>query len=243
MSVGLNTEQIEQLKSFITPTVANAIEMFKVRPRTEGFMRPGLHCRFPELDPIVGYAVTATCRGHEPATNPIEMAAYYQSVLEQAPPRIMVAQDLDEQPIGALFGEVSSTLHIALDCVGHITNGGVRDLDEVRELGFQFISGCVQVAHAYIHIEDFGKPVSVGEVTVHPGDLIHADQHGFCLIPPEVAPHLAEACRQFEALEQPLLELPYSSKFTIEEYTASVAEMQQEFAALSEQFARRLESS
>jgi len=155
---------------------------------------------------------------------------------------ISVAQDIDDAPIGSLFGEVNSTAHKALGCVGHITNGGVRDLGEVREIGFQLISGCVQVAHAYAHLEDFAIPVQVGGVTVSPSDLLHADQHGFCIIPPEVAPHLAEACRSIEELEHPLLELARSSEFTVAKYSQARVELAQELAALSADFAQRITS-
>ncbi len=242
MQPSLSTEQIDGLKAFCTPTISNAIELFDIRPCTEGFMRPGLHCRFPEMGPIVGYAATATFAAQQPSATPSDWQAYYESVLAQPAPRISVAEDLDDEPIGALFGEVNTTVHKALGCVGHITNGGVRDIDEVREIGFQFISSCVQVAHAYVHLEDFAIPVQVGGVTVNPGDLLHADQHGFCIIPPEVAPHLAEACRGIEKVEQPLLELARSSAFTVAKYIQARAKSAQELAALSADFAQRITS-
>ncbi len=238
----LGTEQIEELKCFPTPTVSNAIELFNIRGRTEGFMRPGLHCHFPEIGPIIGYAATATFAAQQPAGEPVDDQAYCEAILTQPAPRISVAQDVDDAPIGALFGEVNSTVHKALGCVGHITNGGVRDLDEVREIGFQLTSGCVQVAHAYVHLEDFAISVQVGGVTVNPGDLLHADQHGFCIIPPEVAPHLAEACRGIEEVEHPLLELARSSAFTVAKYSQARVELAQELAALSADFAQRITS-
>jgi len=216
----LSLEQLEELKRYSTPTVCNAIELFEVRPRNEGFMLPTIVCRFPELPVCVGYAATATFRAAEPAPpgKEVSLEAYYEHILSLPAPRILVAQDLDPQPLGALFGEVNATLHQALGCVGHITNGGVRDLEECRALGFHFFSGCVLVSHAYVHLEGFGEPVQVGGVTVRPGDLIHADRHGVCLIPQEVAPRLAEACAIVEALERPLLELARSSEFTPARY-------------------------
>jgi len=241
----LSTEQIEELKVFCTPTISNAIELFDIRPCTEGFMRPGLHCHFPEMGPIVGYVATATFAAQQPSATPSgpqDYQDYYESVLAQPAPRILVAEDLDDEPIGALLGEVNTTVHKALGCVGYITNGGVRDIDEVREIGFQFISSCVQVAHAYVHLEDFAIPVQVGGVTVNPGDLLHADQHGFCIIPPQVAPHLAEACRGIEEAEYPLLELARSSAFTVAKYAQARAKSAQEMAALSADFAQRITS-
>jgi 4-hydroxy-4-methyl-2-oxoglutarate aldolase len=232
----LTPDQFDELKRFITPTVSNAVELFGVRRRTEGFMLPGIECRFPDLGVMVGYAATATFCAWEPATRSVDMAAYYQHILSQPLPRVLVAQDLDDVPIGALVGEVNSSVHRALGCVGHVTNGGVRDLDECHSIGFHLFSGCVQVAHAYVHLEGFGEPVDVGGVTVCPGDLLHADQHGVCLIPQEVAPRLAEACRAMEDAERPLVELARSPDFAparfLEEQTrfrGRLAELQRRY--------------
>ena len=57
-------------------------------------------------------------------------------------------------------------------------------------------------------------------VEIRPGDLIHADKHGVCIIPLEIAPRLAEACAEVERLERPLLEICRSDDFDLEEYIA-----------------------
>jgi regulator of RNase E activity RraA len=87
-----------------------------------------------------------------------------------------------------------------------VTNGGVRDLDEVRALGFHYFATEVLVSHAYVHLERVGGPVTVGGMEINPGDLIHADQHGVLIIPAEVAGEVAEAARRVEAAERPVIE-------------------------------------
>ena len=130
-----------------------------------------------------------------------------------------MGQDLDEPPgLGAQFGEVNSTIHKKLGCVGHITDGCPRDLDEVAALGFPLFGLNPCVSHAYVRLVDFGKPVRLAGVEIKPGDLIHADKHGVCLVPHEVAPRLAEACAQVEQMEKPLLEICRSPEFKLEEY-------------------------
>ena len=238
MAEPLTAEQLGELRQYITPTVSNAIELFGVRKRTEGFMLPGIECRFPELGVMVGYAATATFRAWEPGEQAVDMAAYYDHLLALPAPRVLVAQDLDDVPIGALVGEVNSSVHRALGCVGHVTNGGVRDLDECRSIGFHLFSGCVQVAHAYVHLEDFGQPVEVGGAMVRPGDLIHADQHGVCLVPHEVAPRLAQACREMEAAERPMVELARSSEFTPAKQIAAVGVFREQFAELQRRYGK-----
>ena len=132
-------------------------------------------------------------------------------------PRVVVAQDMDEPPgVGSLWGEVMASIHVSLGCVGYVTNGGVRDLTEVGLLGFAYFAASVLVSHAYVHMVDFGAPVEVGGVTVQPGQLIHADQHGVLLIPHEVAPYLAQVAEAHDALEQEFIHQIRMAGLTVE---------------------------
>jgi regulator of RNase E activity RraA len=168
----------------------------------------------------------------------VDLDTYYEHVLSQPAPRILVAQDLDNPPIGALFGEVNASAHKALGCVGHVTNGGVRDLDECQRMGFHFFSGCIQVSHAYAHLESSGNSVEIGETTINPGDLIHGDKHGICIVPGNIVDELEEACRAMEALEHPLIILSSSSGFSPRKYAAARAEMIQQSEVVSKRFLR-----
>ena len=60
--------QLEELKQFDAPTVSNAIEFFDIRPRTAGFMRPGVRKVFENGRRMVGYAVTAKFSATTPPT-------------------------------------------------------------------------------------------------------------------------------------------------------------------------------
>jgi regulator of RNase E activity RraA len=217
----LSAEQLEELRRYNTPTISNAIELFDVRPRHLGFLPHEIRCLLPHLGPIIGYAVTSrTSAAHsaEPA-GPDLTADYLRYVAAQPGPKVAVGQDLDSPPgLGAQFGEVNATIHKRLGCVGHVTDGCPRDLDEVEQLGFQLFGRNACVSHAYVRLVDFGKPVALAGVEVRPGDLIHADKHGVCIIPLEVAARVAEACRDVERMERPLLELCRSDQFDLEEY-------------------------
>ena len=216
----LTAEQIEALRRYNTPTISNAIEVFNIRPRHVGFLPHRVRCLFPDLPPIVGYAVTSQTRASyptEPGPDPIN--DYFRYVAAQPGPKIAVGQDLDDPPgLGAQFGEVTATIHQKLGCVGHITDGCPRDLDEVRALGFHLFGLNPCVSHGYVHLVDFGKPVTLAGVEVRPGDLIHADKHGVCLIPTAIADRLADACAEVERLERPLLEHCRAEDFHLETY-------------------------
>jgi 4-hydroxy-4-methyl-2-oxoglutarate aldolase len=218
----LSTAELDVLRRYNTPTISNAIELFDVRPRHAGFLPHQIRCLLPELPPIVGYAVTSQTRAAvaEPGEEKKDLLGDYLRYVEAAPgPKIAVGWDLDEPPgLGAQFGEVTATIHQKLGCVGHITSGCPRDLDEVRALGFQLFGLNPCVSHAYVRLVDFRSPVKIAGVLIRSGDLIHADKHGVCLIPHEVAPKLAEACALVEQHERPLLEICRSPDFSLEEY-------------------------
>jgi regulator of RNase E activity RraA len=204
----LSTEQLEELRQFDTPTVSNAIERFGVRPRSSGFMGPQIRCILKDVGVMVGYACTGQFAAREEATAEDRQRtfAWYDAVKETPRPVVAVLQDLDASPIGSFWGEIQATTHTALGCVGVVTNGGVRDLDEVADLGFGYWASAVLVSHANVHVVRVGGSVEVGGVTVAPGELVHADQHGVCLIPHEVASELAAACRAVQAAERLMLE-------------------------------------
>jgi 4-hydroxy-4-methyl-2-oxoglutarate aldolase len=202
------------LARYDTPTLANAIETFDVQPRDSGFADGRIRCMFPSLGPMVGYAATATivARGVPPAGQSFD--ALYAHVRTVPAPRIVVVRDLDEPPAhGALWGEVHATIFTALGCAGTVTDGSVRDLDQVREIGFQFFAAGPSVSHAYVRVQSVGEPVEVAGLLVAPGDLLHADQHGVLRIPAEIATQLPAAADRVIEREQELLRWVRSPEF------------------------------
>lgn len=222
----LSSEQIEGLRRYNTPTISNAIELFDVRPRNVGFLPHSIRCLLPDLGVMVGYAVTSRTIASPPSgSTPDLNGDYLRYVAAQAGPKVAVGQDLDEPAgLGAQFGEVNATIHQKLGCVGHVTSGCPRDLDEVRGLGFHLFGLNPCVSHAYVRLVEFGKPVTIAGVEIRPGDLLHADKHGVCIIPDSIASELAAACAEVERLEKPLLECCRSKDFDLEHYLKLRAE-------------------
>ncbi len=215
----LQPHQIAALKRLSSPTVANAIETFKIRPREAGNLSPEIRARFSELGPVVGYAVTATIRAERGAAEGRRAStfAWWDYIQTIPTPRVIVVHDLDEpRGQGAQWGEVQANIHKALGCAGVITDGSVRDLDEVRALGFQFCAACVSVSHANVHMVDFGLPVKVGGVWITPGELMHGDQHGVLTIPEEIADRVPDAAARVEADERAIIEACRSPDFSPE---------------------------
>jgi regulator of RNase E activity RraA len=226
--VALTTQQIDALRKITSPSVANAIETLNVRPREAGNLSSDIRALFPEMGPMVGYAVTALIRAER---GPIEghrasLFAWWDFIQSIPAPRVIVVHDLDDpRGQGAQWGEVQANIHRAVGCVGVVTDGSVRDLEEVRALGFQFCAAHVSVSHANVHMVDFGIPVKVGGVWVKPGDLIHGDQHGVLTIPPEVAPGIPEAIAKVESMERRIISVCQDTDFTVEKLKAVYKEI------------------
>ncbi|MDQ6906261.1 MAG: RraA family protein [Chloroflexota bacterium] len=219
----LTTEELDALRKMNSPTIANAIETFNYRPRNEGFMDSAVRCILPELGAMVGYAATCVIEAYAPGAGNrrIHNADYWDHVLSIPAPRMIVVQDVDQpSALGSMWGEVQANIHTALDCVGCVTNGGVRDLDEVRQVGFGFWAAAPIVSHAYIHLIDYGTPVRVGGLIVNPGDLLHADQHGVINIPHELARDIVRAADEVEAKERKIIDLCKSPGFSVDKLKA-----------------------
>jgi regulator of RNase E activity RraA len=119
-----------------------------------------------------------------------------------AGPKIVVVQDLDKPGvIGSLWGEVNSNTHRALGCVGTITDGAIRDVDEMTNAGFKALARRLCVGHAWVTPVRWGCAVEVFGQRIEPGQLIHADKHGFLAIPNDDVPRLLEAARFMDANE------------------------------------------
>jgi 4-hydroxy-4-methyl-2-oxoglutarate aldolase len=190
----LSEELLSQLRKIDTPTIANALELMDIMPRTEGFMRPEIKSQSPVTETFVGYAVTGVISARQKSPQALERTDYYQAILDIPSPRMIVFHDLDyPATIGSYWGEIQGNIALGLDCVGVVTDGGVRDLKEAEEMGFPFWAKEVLVSHGYVHGLAYNVPVDVGGVYVEPGDLIAADLHGAIRIPMDAAERLPAA--------------------------------------------------
>jgi 4-hydroxy-4-methyl-2-oxoglutarate aldolase len=214
----LPPELLTDLRALSSPTVCNAIETFNIIPRNAGFMNSSIRCVYPEMEPMVGYAVTAKIAAAAPAgaERRLPGGALWDLIAASPKPVVLVIEDEDPHPIGSFWGEVNANVYRALGCTGTVTNGGVRDLDEVRRLGFHFFAAHILVSHAYVHTTAVGGPVTVGGLVVNPGDLLHGDKHGVTTIPRAIAPELVAAAQRIEEWERKRINFCQSPEFSLE---------------------------
>lgn len=209
---------IATLRRHDTPTVWNALTKLR-GPRIEGLTLGAPIASDPALR-MVGYAVTARMTSDHPA--PLTQAekdairfAYYRMVGSRPGPRIVVMEDVGTRPgLGSIWGEVHAAIHRGLGCEGVITNGAMRDLDALD--GFPILAGSICLGNGFTQIREIGQPVTVFGLTVHPGDLIHADRHGAMVVPAEHLSALPGAIDALLAGEQALIRAARAPGFDAE---------------------------
>ena len=191
----VSNEDLELLKQFDTPTICNVIELFEIRSRNTGYMDQRIKSNFPEMPPMVGYATTATFRSNSPPRENDVYSGLEGQIdqLESIPePRVVVFQDLDNPSIAATFGEIMCTTYKTFGCVGLITSGTGRDLDQVRAIDFPVFTSGTICAHGYCHIPQVHTQIQVGGVSISPDDLLHGDCNGVTTIPKEIAADIVD---------------------------------------------------
>ncbi len=198
--------ELLELKRWNTPTIYNGWEQItKCDAAADGFNLEETVDFMPMMGPMVGYAVTVVC---EPSNNEHRKTApnangdYRRYVASLPGPKIVVVQDLDKpRVIGSFWGEVNANTHRALGCVGTITDGAIRDVDEMVNAGFKAIAQRLCVGHAHSWPVRWNCEVEVFGRTVQPGQLIHADKHGFLVVPKEDEKDLLEASKFMDSNE------------------------------------------
>jgi 4-hydroxy-4-methyl-2-oxoglutarate aldolase len=202
----LSHADLLQLKRWNTPTIYNGWEQVTKRNvATEGINLEEARDFMPNMGPMVGYAITVAFQPgnpEHPKKNPNAWSEYRKYVASVPGPKIVVVQDLDKPNIyGAFWGEVNSNIHRALGCVGTIIDGGIRDLDEMNNAGFKALARRLVVGHGYSIPVRWNCEVEVFGRRITPGQLIHADKHGFLAVPNEDLPGLLDAARFMDSNE------------------------------------------
>lgn len=236
-----SSDTLQKLARFDTPTVCNAIELFAVRPRNSGYMNSSIRACFPEMPPMVGYALTSTFRSQQPpSTGNVYAGLEGQlAVFEQLPGSpVIIFQDLDFPSAAATFGEVMCTTYQRFGAAGLITSGTGRDLDQVRALNFPVFTNGACCAHGYCHILQVNVAVSVGGITIQPTELIHADCNGVTTIPESIASEVPDVCAELAVAEKIVLDYVRLPTRTVRGFADARAAMSAEFERIRQRLSR-----
>jgi 4-hydroxy-4-methyl-2-oxoglutarate aldolase len=215
----LSSDELEALRRIDSPTIANAIEPFGVRPLTSGFMGMDIKCMFPEFGVMVGYAVTAMVDSQTEGPEPDRSVLWnvVKGIDASPKPAVLVFQDAGPRNSHSChFGDGLANLAKRVGAIGLITNGGVRDMSGVREIGFQFFAPGITVSHGNYRYVSAGEPVEVSGVRVEQGNLIHADENGVVLIPEEIARDVIVKAQEIQDTEASVIGYYRGADFSLD---------------------------
>jgi regulator of RNase E activity RraA len=203
-------ETFAELRKIDTPTITNVVATYPKNPLCLGLYNPwtenwytdtSIRCMYPELGPIVGYAVTCVYGMPDPNySGRLSYRDVIDALEAMKKPTILVIQQKWPDHLmrkAGLAGEMMVSQAMAVGCVGLLSNGPSRDVDAIRKLKFQYMLGGVTAGHGEQAVHAVNVPVSVGGMDVAPGDLIHMDENGAVKFPVQ---HAAAIVKNSQAM-------------------------------------------
>jgi 4-hydroxy-4-methyl-2-oxoglutarate aldolase len=195
MPTSAELAMLEELKNFDTPSITNVVATYPDSDLCLGLYNPwsedwytdtSIRCMYPELGRTVGYAVTCVYGLPDPNFSRLSFIDVLEALDASPQPTILVIEQKFPPEIankvGLAGGNMVSAMK-AVNCAGLLSNGPSRDVDEVREMNFQYMLSGVTAGHGAMAVQSVNVPVSVGGMDVAPGEIIHMDENGACKFP------------------------------------------------------------
>jgi 4-hydroxy-4-methyl-2-oxoglutarate aldolase len=227
MSVNVDPKHIEWLKTVDSPTLSNAIERLRVRPQYSGFAPLQIRCLFPDFGRMCGHAVTAQVETMT-ETTVIDRSVFmqlYEAVERSPKPAVIAFQEIGPHPDFATHcGEVMATIFKRLGAVGLVSDCAVRDVPEVRAMGFQYFARGMVASHAYFRIVRVSVPIQVCGLPICPGDLLHGDVNGLLSVPKIELEKLPAEVATVRCREGELMEFVRGDGFSLEKLRGRIVE-------------------
>ena len=221
-------EIIEELKNFDTPSITNVVATYPDHPLCLGLYNPwsenwytnqSLRCMYPELGRTVGYAVTCTWGVPDPNYSGVTFMDVLDAMDASPKPTIFVFQQKFppelEGKVGLAGGNMTTAMQ-AIGCVGAISNGPSRDIDEIRPMKFQYLLSGVTAGHGAMAVHAVNVPVSVAGMDVAPGEIIHMDENGAVKFPADKLEAVLENARALQIEETERLDRLRNAKSAAE---------------------------
>ena len=89
----------------------------------------------------------------------------------------------------------------------------MRDIPEVRSLGFHYFARGICASHANFRVVRCGMPVTICGLPVATGDLLHGDENGLLSVPEVEPAALAGAVETIRRRERKIMDYVRGAEF------------------------------
>lgn len=205
---------LEELRQYDTPSITNVVATYPGTPLCLSLYNPwtenwytdmSIRTMYPELGPLVGYAVTCVYGLPDPNFKSLTFMDVVDALDASPKPTILVMQQKFPpelaNKVGLAGGNMVSAMK-ALGCLGLISNGPSRDIDEVRPMGFQYMLSGITPGHGAQAVQAVNVPVHVAGMDVAPGEIIHMDENGACKFPANKLAQVLENVKKLRIEEE-----------------------------------------
>ena len=188
-----------------TSTASIATMLFKRGLRNQfiqGVQRLG-----PRRPRMVGPAFTLRYIPAREDLNPIEVFRDpnhpQRRAVEDVPPGHILIMDCRQDASAASAGSILVTRLQVRGCGGVVTDGGLRDADNIADLSIPAFCACPSAPTNLTKHQalDINVPIGCGGVAVFPGDVAVGDGDGVIIIPAHLADEIAAEARGMEDYE------------------------------------------
>ena len=150
---------LEKLRNFDTPSITNVVATYPNSPLCLGLYNPwtqnwytdqSIRCMYPELGRTVGYTVTCVYGLPDPSYSRLTFMDVIDALEASKKPSILVFQQNFPPEIAGKVGLAGGNMTAAMKavgCVGAISNGPSRDIDEIRPMKFQYMLSGITAGH------------------------------------------------------------------------------------------------
>lgn len=205
---------MEELKQFDTPTITNVVATYPGAPTCLNLYSPWecnwytddrLRVMYPELGRTCGFAVTCVYGLPDAA---IKAGPGFGDILHAIsdspqPAILLIKQDYPERikrKVGLCGGNMATAFK-SVGCVGIISDGPSRDVDEIRPMGVQYMVTGTTAGHGPMAVKAVNVPVEICGMDVCPGEIVHMDENGAVKFPRSYLKAVLERCRALQKEE------------------------------------------
>lgn len=208
-----NEEIIQELRYFDTATICNVVATYpgsdiclKLYDAWYGeyYTDQTLKCMYPELGPVCGYAATAWYSEESTNYTKLDKFILLDHLYETKKPIILVAKQTyppELKNLSGLFGGNMTAQFKAMGVVGVVTDGPMRDYEEIKEIKVQYLATGLTSGHGPLMLRGANIPVKVAGMTVAPGDIVHMDVCGAAKFPERFLSKVLEYAQELRRRE------------------------------------------